>query len=256
MVRRVLVAVADADGRSALRDALAEDGYDLSEASSGAEALVEARRQALDALILDGRFADMGGAEVCDALRRETTAPILVLTAEGDAAESLACLEVGADVCVARPFSVREVQARVLALIRRVELSDGRNGGVEVEHLGDFRLDRAARTVHVAGDEVDLTLKEFDLLSFLLAHSGRVQSRERILDQVWGNALGDRRTVNVHVRWLREKLGQYEGAVPFRITTVTRAGYRLDRVELAARRPAPPRTVSRAAAPASQARRP
>ncbi len=77
---------------------------------------------------------------------------------------------------------------------------------------------------------MELTLKEFDLLSFLLAHAGRVQSRERILEEVWGNALGDRRTVNVHVRWLREKLGQF-GTVPLRITTVTRAGYRLDRLD-------------------------
>ncbi|MGH7746909.1 MAG: response regulator transcription factor, partial [Candidatus Dormibacteria bacterium] len=146
-------------------------------------------------------------------------------------AEALACLRAGADVCVARPYSLREVQARVLALIRRVDLSNGRaQGGAEVEHLGDFRLDRAARTVHVAGTEVELTLKEFDLLSFLLAHSGRVQSRERILEQVWGNALGDRRTVDVHVRWLREKLSRFE-TIPLRITTVTRAGYRLDRLD-------------------------
>lgn len=231
MAKRVLVAVADEAGRGALRDALAEEGYALVEAVSGAEAVAIVRRLQPDALVLDGRFEDAAAPELVAALRQETTAPILVLTGETDSAEQLGCLRAGADVCVARPYSLREVQARVLALIRRVDLSNGRGqGGPEVEHLGDFRLDRAARTVHVAGSEVELTLKEFDLLSFLLAHAGRVQSRERILEQVWGNALGDRRTVNVHVRWLREKLGQFDG-VPLRITTVTRAGYRLDRLD-------------------------
>jgi len=231
MAKRVLVAIADDGGRGALRAALSEEGYAVAEASSGAETVDVAHRLQPDALVLDGRFADTTAPELVAALRQETTAPILVLTGEDDSAEQLGCLRAGADVCVTRPYSLREVQARVLALIRRVDLSNGRGqGGAEVEHLGDFRLDRAARTVHVAGAEVELTLKEFDLLSFLLAHAGRVQSRERILEQVWGNALGDRRTVNVHVRWLREKLGQFEG-VPLRITTVTRAGYRLDRLE-------------------------
>lgn len=230
MAKRVLVAVAEETGRTALRAALAEDGYALAEATSGADAIAATRRLEPDALVVDGRLADMPASVAVASLRQETKAPILVLGG-GDDGEALACLRAGADVCVPRPYSLREVQARVLALIRRVELSNGHVlGGVEVEHIGDFRLDRAARTVHVAGNEVELTLKEFDLLSFLLANAGRVQSRERILEEVWGNALGDRRTVNVHVRWLREKLGQY-GNVPLRITTVTRAGYRLDRLD-------------------------
>jgi DNA-binding response OmpR family regulator len=231
MAKRVLVAVADEGGRGVLRDALTEEGYVLTEAASGSDAVAATRRVQPDALVLDGGFVDTTAPDLVAALRQETTAPILVLTAEADTAQQLGCLRAGADVCVAHPYSLREVQARVLALMRRVDLSNGRGqGGVEVEHLGDFRLDRAARTVHVAGSEVELTLKEFDLLSFLLAHAGRVQSRERILEQVWGNALGDRRTVNVHVRWLREKLSQFEG-IPLRITTVTRAGYRLDRLD-------------------------
>lgn len=231
MGKRILVAVGDEDGRGTLRDALGEEGYAVAEAASSSEAVAAARRLQPDALVLDGRFADMTAADVVTAVRQETNAPILVLTAEGRSAEQLGCLRAGADVCVASPYSIREVQARVLALIRRVDLSNGRNGGgAEVEHLGDFRLDRAARTVHIAGAEVELTLKEFDLLSFLLAHAGRVQSRERILEQVWGNPLGDRRTVNVHVRWLREKLSRF-GSMPLRITTVTRAGYRLDRLD-------------------------
>ncbi|HEY2706352.1 MAG TPA: response regulator transcription factor [Candidatus Dormibacteraeota bacterium] len=231
MAKRVLVAVGEPEGRAALGRALGEEGYAVAEAATGSEAVVAARRLQPDALVLDGRFADMTGAAVVAAVREETNAPILVLTGEDDAAEQIGCLRAGADVCVPKPYSIREVQARVLAMIRRVDLSNGRpGGGAEVEHLGDFRLDRAARTVHVAGTEVELTLKEFDLLSFLLAHAGRVQSRERILEQVWGNALGDRRTVNVHVRWLREKLNRFD-TMPLRITTVTRAGYRLDRLD-------------------------
>jgi DNA-binding response OmpR family regulator len=254
MTKRVLLAVADGGVRATLRDTLAGEGYSLAEAATGAETLAATRTTVPDMLIVDARLPDLAGADLCAALRQRTTAPILVLGAEDGHAGQLRCLRAGADVWVDRPFSVREVAARVLALIRRVELGDGRRAGAEVEHLGDFRLDRPARTVHIAGREVDLTLKEFDLLSFLLAHSGRVQSRERILEQVWGNALGDRRTVNVHVRWLREKLSRFEN-VPFRITTVTRAGYRLDRLE---GRDAPtprPRPLSRAVGPAMPAPR-
>jgi DNA-binding response OmpR family regulator len=254
MAKRVLIAVVEEGGSAALRGALIDEGYAIAEAATGAEVLATSRRLQPDALVLDGRFADMSGADVVAALRQDTHAPILVLTDEGDSAGPLACLRAGADVCVAKPYSLREVQARVLALIRRVDLSNGRAGSAEVEHLGDFRLDRAARTVHVAEVEVELTLKEFDLLSFLLAHAGRVQSRERILEQVWGNALGDRRTVNVHVRWLREKLGQFE-TIPLRITTVNRAGYRLDRLD--GREPAAAGAqVSAAAVPATASPRP
>jgi DNA-binding response OmpR family regulator len=254
MTKRILVAVADDAGRATLREALAGEGYAVAVASTGAEALA-ATRCAPDVVIVDGRLPDVDGADLCGSLRRETTAPILVLGDGDDQAAHVRCLRAGADVCVARPFSVREVMARVLALIRRVELGDGRSGGVEVEHLGDFRLDRPARTVHVAGREVELTVKEFDLLSFLLAHSGRVQSRERILEQVWGNALGDRRTVNVHVRWLREKLSQFDG-VPFHIATVTRAGYRLDRLRDREPPLAQPQRLRGAVGPAMPAPRP
>lgn len=252
MAKRVLVAVADGGARATLRDTLAGEGYTVAEAVTGAETLAAARSPVPDVLIVDTRLPDLAGADLCAILRQETTAPILALGGEDDQAGQLRCLRAGADVWVARPFSLREVAARVLALIRRVELGDGRRAAVEVEHLGDLRLDRPARTVHIAGREVDLTLKEFDLLSFLLAHSGRVQSRERILEQVWGNALGDRRTVNVHVRWLREKLSRFE-SVPLRITTVTRAGYRLDRLE-AREAPSPrPRRLSPAVGPAMPA---
>jgi DNA-binding response OmpR family regulator len=255
MAKRVLVAVVEEADRSTLRAALIEEGYAVAEAATGAEVLATTRRLQPDALVLDGRFGDMSAADVVAALRQDTHAPILVLSDEGDGAGPLACLRAGADVCVAKPYSLREVQARVLALIRRVDLSNGRAGSAEVEHLGDFRLDRAARTVHVAEVEVELTLKEFDLLSFLLAHAGRVQSRERILEQVWGNALGDRRTVNVHVRWLREKLSQFE-TIPLRITTVNRAGYRLDRLDGGREPAAAGLQVSSAAVPATSSPRP
>jgi DNA-binding response OmpR family regulator len=254
MAKRVLVAVADGGARATLRDALAGEGYLVAEAATGGETLAVTRSPVPDALIVDARLPDLTSADLCAALRQATTAPILVLGGDDDQAAQIRCLRAGADVWVARPFSVREVAARVLALIRRVELGDGRPAGVEVEHVGDFRLDRPARTVHIAGREVELTLKEFDLLSFLLAHSGRVQSRERILEQVWGNALGDRRTVNVHVRWLREKLSRFEN-VPFHITTVTRAGYRLDRLPDRLAPSPPPRRLRRAVGPAVPAPR-
>jgi DNA-binding response OmpR family regulator len=150
-------------------------------------------------------------------------------------------LSIGADDYVTKPFSLTELMARITAILRRVELSRGSAvTAAEVEELAGFTLDRGAHIVRMNGEEVRLAPKEFDLLSYLLAHPGRVQSRERLIQAVWGsNFFGDRKTVDVHVRWLREKFEGF-GALPFRITTVFGVGYRLDRLEdAAAPEPAP-----------------
>jgi DNA-binding response OmpR family regulator len=117
-----------------------------------------------------------------------------------------------------------------MALLRRAQPSAEERGVVEIEELGDFRFDRGARSVRVGHDELRLSPKEFDLLSFLLANPGRVHSREQLIRRVWGpKFFGERKTVDVHVRWLREKFEPFE-ALPFRITTVYGVGYRLDRI--------------------------
>jgi DNA-binding response OmpR family regulator len=230
MAKRILVVEDEPTIRETLRYNLVKEGYAVTEASTGTEALVEARRVRPDLILLDLMLPELSGLEVCRILRQEMQTPILVLTAKGTEVDKVVGLQIGADDYVTKPFSLSELMARITALLRRAEMSAGsqQKPVVEVEALGDFRLDRPARTVTVAGEEVRLAPKEFDLLSYLLAHPGRVQSRESLIQRVWGsNFFGDRKTVDVHVRWLREKFERFD-RLPFRITTVFGVGYRLD----------------------------
>jgi len=231
-VKRILVVEDEPTIRETLRYNLVKEGYLVSEASTGTEALTEARRVRPDLILLDLMLPELSGLEVCRILRQEMPTPILMLTAKGTEVDKVVGLQIGADDYVTKPFSLSELMARITALLRRAEMTGGQQKQVaEVEVLGDFRLDRAARTVAVGGEEVRLAPKEFDLLSYLLAHPGRVQSRESLIQRVWGsNFFGDRKTVDVHVRWLREKFERFD-QLPFRITTVFGVGYRLDVLE-------------------------
>jgi DNA-binding response OmpR family regulator len=232
MPKRILVVEDEENIRHTLRYNLIKEGFLVSEARTGPEALSEARRVRPDLILLDLMLPELSGLEVCRILRQEMTTPILILTAKGAEIDKVVGLQIGADDYVTKPFSLRELLARITAILRRVELSGKEvRKGNEVEVVGNFRMDRGARTVHVDGDEVRLAPKEFDLLSFLLAHAGKVQSREFLIQQVWGsNFYGDRKTVDVHVRWLREKFERFE-KLAFRITTVFGVGYRLDKLE-------------------------
>ncbi len=233
--RRILVVEDEDNIRETLRYNLAKEGYRVDEARTGPEALSAARRVRPDLILLDLMLPELSGLEVCRILRQEMTTPILVLTAKGAEVDKVVGLSIGADDYVTKPFSLSELMARITALLRRVELSSGTGAPTaEVEEIGGFVLDRGARICRMAGTEVRLAPKEFDLLSYLLAHPGRVQSRERLIQAVWGaNFFGDRKTVDVHVRWLREKFEGFE-SLPFRITTVFGVGYRLDKLDEAA----------------------
>lgn len=230
MAKRILVVEDEENIRHTLRYNLIKEGFQVSEARSGTEGVSEARRVRPDLIILDLMLPELSGLEVCRILRQETTAPILILTAKVSEVDKVVGLRVGADDYVTKPFSLNELLARVTALLRRVEMGAREvRRGKEVEQFGGFRIDRAAHTVHVNGEEIRLSPKEFDLLSFLVLHAGRVQPREHIIQQVWGSTFfGDRKTVDVHVRWLREKFERFD-TLPFRITTVFGVGYRLDR---------------------------
>jgi two-component system OmpR family response regulator len=233
MAKRILVVEDEPTIRETLRYNLVKEGYLVTEAGTGAEALTEARRVRPDLILLDLMLPELSGLEVCRILRQEMTTPILVLTAKGTEVDKVVGLQIGADDYVTKPFSLSELLARITALLRRAEMSGQaqEKAVAEVEVLGDFRFDRAARIVSVGGEEVRLAPKEFDLLSFLLAHPGRVQSREALIQRIWGsNFFGDRKTVDVHVRWLREKFERFD-RLPFRITTVFGVGYRLDVLE-------------------------
>ena len=233
--KRILVVEDEENISQTLRYNLTREGYEVSEASTGTRALEVAREVSPDLILLDLMLPEMSGLEVCRVLRSEMTTPILMLTAKAGEIDKVVGLQVGADDYVTKPFSLNELLARVAAMLRRAELSGGQpDRPGEIEDFGGFRLDRAARTVGVGGDDVHLSPKEFDLLSLLLANSGRVLSRSTIIHRVWGSKFfGDHKTVDVHVRWLREKFERFD-TLPFRITTVFGVGYRLDRVESAA----------------------
>ncbi|HEX6348280.1 MAG TPA: response regulator transcription factor [Candidatus Dormibacteraeota bacterium] len=224
----VLVVEDDEGIREMLRYNLAGAGYGVQEARDGATGLRLAHTGRPDLVLLDLMLPGMSGLEVCRALRRTSAkTPIIMLTARDAEVDKIVGLELGADDYITKPFSVREVMARVNAVLRRVQEDGLAAAAPERETLGEFTIDRPARRVWLGDVEVKLTAREFDLLSFLLAHPGRVHSRDSLLTQVWAPSfVGDRKTVDVHIRWLRAK---FDGRVPFSIVTVRGIGYRLDR---------------------------
>jgi DNA-binding response OmpR family regulator len=205
-----------------VRAYLKRDGFGVVWARSGEGALEELGRHPVRLVVLDIGLPGIDGFEVCRRLRARTGVPILILSARDDEVDRVAGLEAGADDYVTKPFSPRELAARVKAILRRAgsggEVSDG--GTLAA---GDIELDRAARTVSAAGQPVELTAREFDLLAALLAHPGVVLSRDRLLELAWGGEFpGGTRTVDVHVAQLRAKLDR-----PALIQTVRGAGYKV-----------------------------
>ncbi len=220
---RVLVAEDDDGIRDSLRYNLVKEGYRVLEARDGQQAL---RIGLTDLVLLDLMLPQMGGTQVLRELKRHTNIPVIVLTAKDSEVDKVVGLEMGADDYVTKPFSLRELLARVANVLRRYQVDEGPKREAEVFRQGGFVLDRAARRVFWNGAELRLTKMEFELLSYLAAQAGRVQRREDLMENVWGYDYGgDRKTVDVHIRGLREKM---PSQVPLRITTVRGAGYRLD----------------------------
>ena len=216
---------------------LKKQGYDVQTTGDGAEALDLAREMQPDLIILDVMLPGLDGFEICRILRKEMTTPVLMLTARDDEIDRVVGLEVGADDYMAKPFSMRELIARVKAMLRRVRLireevntGEGVDGRPKQEILDfdNLRIDMTRREIKVNDEVVAFKPKEYELLTFLAQHQGQVLSREFILERVWGwDFIGDSRTVDVHVRWLREKI-ENDPANPRRIITVRGAGYRFE----------------------------
>jgi DNA-binding response OmpR family regulator len=203
---------------SMTRGYLERSGYRVVWVRSGEEALAEVERHPIRLVILDIRLPGMDGFDVARTIRTRSEVPILMLTARDEEPDRVAGLELGADDYLTKPFSPRELVARMKAVLRR---TDGR-GAEDVLTLGDVVLNRHAREVAVDGETVELTTKEFDLLATLLENPGIVISRDQLLDRVWGMTYpGGTRTVDVHVAQLRRKLGR-----PELIRTVRGAGYK------------------------------
>lgn len=223
-----------------LEYSLTRQGYDVSVAVDGLKALEVARQVNPDLIVLDVMLPNLDGFEVCRILRQETSAPIIMLTARVEEVDKVVGLEVGADDYLTKPFSMRELMARVKALLRRVRLvreemttvavPDNPTSEFPIERLtfDDLIIDLSRREVLFKGSAFHLKPKEFDLLVFLARNRGIVLSRDLILERVWGwDYDGGSRTVDVHVRWLREKI-EVDPANPTRLVTVRGTGYRFE----------------------------
>jgi DNA-binding response OmpR family regulator len=213
---------------------LTRQGYEVCTAADGPTALEVARKERPDLIVLDVMLPGMDGFEVCRTLRPEMSVPILMLTARDEEIDKVVGLEVGADDYMTKPFSMRELVARVKALLRRVRLdreelaAESTEVGSERLAFGDLTIDLARCEVLREGEPLHLKPKEHDLLVFLARNRGIVLSRDLILERVWGwDYGGGSRTVDVHVRWLREKI-EPDPASPSRIVTVRGVGYRFE----------------------------
>ena len=209
-----------------LRYNLEREGYTVLLATDGVTGLEYARRDHPDMIVLDIMLPRLDGFSVCRILRKESAVPILMLTARQDEVDRIAGLELGADDYVGKPFSLGELLARVRAILRRADRRP--DGDREVLDAGALRVDTGSRRVWRAGGEVNLSQKEFDLLTCLVRNRGMALSRDVLLERVWGfDFLGDSRTVDVHIRWLREKVEPDPGK-PVYIQTVRGVGYRFE----------------------------
>lgn len=227
---KILVVEDDRTLREALRYNLVADGYEVVVADDGSEGLISARQDDPDVIILDLMLPTLNGIEVCKALRRDgSIVPVIILTARDSEMDRIGGLESGADDYVTKPFSMRELLARVGAQIRRMDMikSVSLTSGDQIIDLGDLVINRGSRAVTLAGKQLDLRPREFDLLAHLAANPGRVYTRDQLLQDVWGfEYSGDTRTVDVHVRWLRLKI-EKDPSKPTLLGTVRGVGYRI-----------------------------
>lgn len=207
-------------------EALRSNGYEVLYAADGKHGLQLALEQDPQLVLLDIMLPQMDGWEVCKAVRAKSTVPILMITALNDEVDRILGLELGADDYLAKPFSTRELLARVRATLRRVAFEHQQEAVPRELLIGDVRLDVEARRAFKGKRELQLRYKEFELLSLLMSRAGDAVSRSELFDEVWGTEwLGDTRTLDVHIRWLREKL-EDDPSKPHYVQTVRGVGYR------------------------------
>ena len=230
MPNTVLVVEDEPNLLAALEYTLEQEGYVVLTAIDGESGLHLARTRDPDVLILDVMLPSLDGFEICRIIRRESSIPILMLTARGEEVDRVVGLELGADDYVTKPFSMRELLARIRSLLRRASppTSIGSQNESELLRSGDLIIDLASHSATLEDKPLDMKPREFSLLSLLAANRGRAFTRDQILERLWGHDyIGDSRTVDVHVRWLREKI-EPEPSKPQRIVTIRGVGYRFD----------------------------
>ena len=205
---------------------LGREGYETSIAADGPAAIAEFDRNSADLILLDLMLPGIPGTEVCREIRTRSQVPIIMLTAKDSEVDVVVGLELGADDYVTKPYSTRELLARIRAVMRRrVETDDD---GVAILEAGDVRMDVERHTVTVRGKETAMPLKEFELLELLLRNSGRVLTRGQLIDRVWGaDYFGDTKTLDVHIKRIRSKIEETPSE-PTMLVTVRGLGYRFE----------------------------
>ena len=233
MAEKILVVEDELVLRETLTYNLVKQGYEVSAAADGRQAVEMARQMTPDLILLDIMLPKLDGFEVCRVLRQELRAPIIMLTARADEVDKIVGLEVGADDYLTKPFSMRELLARVKAQLRRVRLlreeyAPETPSPTQQMHFDDLTLDLDRHEAYLRDEPLVLKPKEYELLLYLAQHCGKTLSRDQLLEEVWGwDFSGGSRTVDVHMRWLREKV-EVDPATPVRLVTVRGAGYRFE----------------------------
>lgn len=235
MKKKILIIEDEANIRELVMYNLKANGYDAIEAEDGISGITLAYKENPDLILLDIMLLGKDGYEICRELRSEgIEIPIIMLTAKSEEVDKVLGLEFGADDYIAKPFGIRELLARIKAVLRRVDMNGTPSSDIgeseenaESITAGDIVIDQSRHEVTVQGTIIDLTYKEYELLSFLAKHRGRVYSRDELLDKVWGiDYVGETRTVDVHIRHLRQKLGENQNGDDY-IETIRGRGYKL-----------------------------
>jgi two-component system alkaline phosphatase synthesis response regulator PhoP len=224
-VKKILVVDDEPTLLATLKYSLEQENYEVLTASDGEAAVETARSAQPDLIVLDLMLPGMSGIEVCRVLRKETFVPVLMLTAKDSEVDKVVGLEIGADDYMTKPFGMPELLARVRALLRRAGTSPPIG---DVLRSGDLKIDLTRREAYRADNVIHLKPKEFELLTYFVRNPGRAVTREQLLSDIWGfEFLGDTRTVDVHVRWLRTKIEE-SPEEPVRLVTVRGTGYRFE----------------------------
>jgi two-component system response regulator RegX3 len=228
----ILVVEDEASFVEALQIGLTREGFRVEVATDGVQALERFTQLQPDLVLLDVMLPRLSGIDVCRQIRQTSTVPIIMVTAKSSEIDTVVGLEVGADDYVTKPYRVRELVARIRALLRRSAMDAtgelGRSSDSEVR-VGDVALDPDEHRVTVFGEEVSLPLKEFEVLHLLLANAGRVLTREILIERVWGDDyVGDTKTLDVHIKRLRSKI-EIDPSSPERIVTIRGLGYKYER---------------------------
>ena len=225
---KILIVEDESSFSEALAYLLGKEGFDVSVAEDGRAALNTFAKEGADLILLDLMIPEISGVDVCRTIRTTSKVPIIMLTAKDAEIDKVVGLELGADDYVTKPYSSRELIARIKAVLRRGVSDSELKGDLEVITVGPIRLDTARHQASINGNPIALPLKEFELLEFLMRNSGRVLTRSQLIDRVWGgDYFGDTKTLDVHIKRLRSKI-EVDSANPSLIQTIRGLGYKLE----------------------------